>query len=207
MKLLPGEQVTFSEPADLGGAYEQFQFRSLSAICAGMGLPYWTVTGDLRQANYSSLRAGLVEFRQRVEQLQYTVLVPQLCRPVWHAWLRTAAMAGTIPGLTPRVLARDWADVSRVEWLAPKQAWVDPEKDAKAEVLEIQAGLKSRSQAVAERGYDVEDVDRQQAEDRQRERALGLAYGMAGAVPPQRSEPDQDEAGQGEAEPAREKAA
>lgn len=179
MKLLPGEQVTFSEPADVGGAYEQFQYRSLSAICSGMSLPYWTVTGDLRQANYSSLRAGLVEFRRRIEQLQHTVLVHQLCRPVWEMWLRTAIVAGAIPGLTPVLAARRWQEIALVDWLPPKNDWVDPQKDVQAEVLEIQHGLKSRSQAVAERGYDVENVDAEQAADRARERELGLVYGAA----------------------------
>ena len=45
--LLPGEDVTFSAPADVGGNYECFQFRTLLAVCAGLGVPYQAVTGDL----------------------------------------------------------------------------------------------------------------------------------------------------------------
>jgi len=72
--LLPGEDVKFSSPADVGGGYEAFQYRTLLAVSASLGLPYHLVTGDVRQANYSSLRAELVEFRRRIGQLQHGVM-------------------------------------------------------------------------------------------------------------------------------------
>ena len=94
--LLPGEDVKFSSPADVGGGYEAFQYRTLLSVSASLGLPYHLVTGDVRQANYSSLRAELVEFRRRVEQLQHGVITHQLCRPVWARWLETAVLAGAL---------------------------------------------------------------------------------------------------------------
>jgi capsid protein len=39
------------------------------------------------------------------------------------------------------------------------------------------AGLKSRTQALAERGYDAEQVDAEIAADKAREKALGLSFG------------------------------
>ena len=69
--LLPGEDVKFSSPADVGGGYEAFQYRTLLSVSASLGLPYHLVTGDVRQANYSSLRAELVEFRRRVAAVQW----------------------------------------------------------------------------------------------------------------------------------------
>ena len=86
--LLPGEDVKFSSPADVGGSYEAFQYRTLLAVSASLGLPYHLVTGDVRQANYSSLRAELVEFRRRVQQLQHGVIAHQLCRPSGRAGWR-----------------------------------------------------------------------------------------------------------------------
>ena len=94
--LLPGEDVKFSSPADVGGGFEAFQYRTLLAVSASLGLPYHLVTGDVRQANYSSLRAELVEFRRRVEQLQHGVIAFQLCRPVWQRWLDAAVLAGAL---------------------------------------------------------------------------------------------------------------
>lgn len=45
------------------------------AVAAGLGLPYELVSGDLEGVTYSSIRAGLIEFRCRVEQFQHNVVV------------------------------------------------------------------------------------------------------------------------------------
>jgi len=155
--LLPGEDVKFSSPADVGGGYEAFQYRTLLAVSASLGLPYHLVTGDVRQANYSSLRAELVEFRRRVEQLQHGVIAHQLCRPIWARWMEAAVLAGALdlPGFvsTP-------ARWRAVQWIPPRWDWVDPLKDIQAQVLAIDAGLLSRRKAVEATGYDIEEIDR-----------------------------------------------
>ncbi|MDZ4067441.1 MAG: phage portal protein, partial [Tabrizicola sp.] len=58
---------------------------------------------------------------------------------------------------------------------------IDPAKDAAAEILQIEAGLKSRTQAIAERGYDAEQVDREIAAERKREAELGLDFRRPGS--------------------------
>jgi lambda family phage portal protein len=171
--LLPGEDVKFSSPADVGGGYEAFQYRTLLSIAASVGLPYHLVTGDVRQANYSSLRAELVEFRRRVEQLQHGVIAHQLCRPVWARWMETAVLAGALdlPGYSsaPR-------RYRAVQWIPPRWEWVDPLKDIQAQVLAMEAGITSRRKVVEATGYDVEEVDRENATDAARVAALGLRY-------------------------------
>ncbi|OZA14296.1 MAG: hypothetical protein B7Y02_04780, partial [Rhodobacterales bacterium 17-64-5] len=42
-------------------------------------------------------------------------------------------------------------------------------------------GLKSRTQAIAERGYDAEQVDAEIARERDRERRLGLDFRRPGS--------------------------
>jgi len=171
--LLPGEDVKFSSPADVGGGYEAFQYRTLLSVSASLGLPYHLVTGDVRQANYSSLRAELVEFRRRVEQLQHGVVAHQLCRPVWARWLETAVLSGAleIPDF-----ARSPARYRPVNWIPPRWDWVDPLKDIQAQVLAMEAGIVSRRKVVQATGYDVEEIDRENATDAARVAALGLQY-------------------------------
>jgi Bacteriophage capsid protein len=166
--LLPGEDVTFSAPADVGGGYEAFQYRTLLAVSASLGLPYHLVTGDVRQANYSSLRAELVEFRRRIGQLQHGVIVHQLCRAVWRRWIDMAALSGAL-GADP-VAARP------VQWIPPRWDWVDPLKDIQAQVLAMEAGITSRRKVVEATGYDIEEVDRENATDATRAAGLGLSY-------------------------------
>ncbi|MEW5890351.1 MAG: phage portal protein [Pseudomonadota bacterium] len=174
-----GEDITFSQPADVGGSYEAFQYRTLLQISAALGLPYATLSNDMLKANYSNTRAALVEFRRRIEAFQYSVLVYQLCRPVWQRWLTAAALSGALALPNWRNRRREyWA----CEWLTPKWEWVDPLKDINAEIAAIGAGLKSRAQAVAERGVDIEQLDAEIAADRRREDSLGLRFGRD--VPP-----------------------
>jgi hypothetical protein len=66
-------------------------------------------------------------------------------------------------------------------WLPTKWDWIDPMKDASAEILQIESGLKSRTQAISERGYDAEQVDREIAAERKRELALGLDFRRPGS--------------------------
>jgi len=167
--LLPGEDVKFSSPADVGGGYEAFQYRTLLAVSASLGLPYHLVTGDVRQANYSSLRAELVEFRRRVQQLQHGVIAHQLCRPIWARWLETAQLAG-------RLDLPDPASARMVQWIPPRWDWVDPLKDIQAQVLAMEAGITSRRKVVEATGYDVEEVDRENAADAARTKQLRLRY-------------------------------
>ncbi|WP_428542683.1 phage portal protein [Profundibacter sp.] len=167
--LLPGEDIKFSSPADVGGGYEAFQYRTLLAISASLGLPYHLVTGDVRQANYSSLRAELVEFRRRIGQLQHGVMAHQFCRPVWTRWLEAAALSGAFD-------LPDMAKAKPVHWIPPRWDWVDPLKDIQAQLLGIEAGLMSRRKAVEATGYDIEEIDRENAADAERAAALGLHY-------------------------------
>lgn len=170
-ELEPGEDVKFTEPADVGGNYEAFERIQLLRIAAGLGLPYDMLTGDLSQTSYSSIRAGILSFRRLCEQIQYSVFIHQFCRPVWRAFLEQAVLTGKLDARDYQVNREEYL---AVEWHTPKWAWVDPEKDVNAEVKAIRAGLKSRSMSVNETGMDEEEVDRQIAKDNARADNLGL---------------------------------
>ena len=63
-----------------------------------------------------------------------------------------------------------------VQWIPPRWDWVDPLKDIQAQVLAIDAGLLSRRKAVEATGYDIEEIDRENAADAERAAGLGLGY-------------------------------
>ena len=178
VRLDPGEDVTVGQPADSGGTYEPFQYRTLLQISAALGIPYPYLANDMVKGNFSNSRLALIEFRRRVSAWQHAVTVYQLCRPVWARWMDAAVLSGALalPGYETnrsRLLTADW--------LPTKWDWVDPLKDANAEIAQIEAGLKSRTQAIAERGYDAEQVDREIAAEHARERALGLDFRRPGS--------------------------
>jgi lambda family phage portal protein len=155
LKRLPvGMDIKFNSPqqAQELGAYLRLQLRQLAA---GLGLPSHLLDGDLSDANYSSLRAGLLPFRQRVEQVQYGVLVPQLLAPIWRRVVAWGVLSGEIEAPDFETSPRNF----RAEWLPPAWGQVDPLKDVQATVAEMDAGLTSRRKAVAQRGWALEDLD------------------------------------------------
>lgn len=162
----PGYDIKMTSPEQAKDA-PAFVRLNLQAYAAGLGLPDFLVSGDLSNANYSSLRAGLLPFRQRVEQIQYHNIVPMLLAPIWRRWLATEIASGRLD--VPPDLG--------CEWIMPRQLQVDPAKDVAAVREMLALGLMSRSQAVAELGWDAATLDAEIAADRAREAALGLSFG------------------------------
>ena len=112
-----------------------------------MGLTYELLTGDLSQVNYSSIRAGLIEFRRRIEALQWQLLIPGLCQPVWRRFVAVGQATGALP---PGLIG--------AEWTAPRFEAVDPLKDVQADILAVRAGLMTLKEAIARQGYDPASV-------------------------------------------------
>ena len=113
-------------------------------------------------ANYSSLRAGLLPFRQRVEQIQYGILVPQLLRPIWRRVVTWGVLSGELAAPDFEANPRDYL---ACEWLPPAFMQVDPAKQVQADVAEMNAGLTSRRKLVAARGWALEGLDAEIAAD------------------------------------------
>lgn len=151
-RLPQGYDIKFHSPqhANETAAFLAFNIRMLAA---GLGLPTHFVDGDLSGANYSSLRAGLLPFRARCEQIQYHVIAPQLLNPVWR---RVHALS---------VLSGELDAIPAVEWLPPAWQQVDPLKAVQADVAELEAGLTSRRKLVAARGWSITDLDAEIAAD------------------------------------------
>lgn len=160
--LEPGKDVKFATPSSAGG-YTDYMRMQLHAVAAGVGLTYELLTGDLSQVNYSSIRAGLIEFRRRMEALQWQLLVPGLCQPVWQRFVAAAQAAGRLPE----------GDIT-ADWTAPRFEAVDPLKDIQADVLAVRAGVMTLKEAIARQGYEPAQVLAEIAATNAELDALGL---------------------------------
>ena len=157
-----GKSIEFSKPSGAGGVAEWNRVQ-LHMIAAGYRVPYALMTGDLSQANFSSNRAGLNEFRRMVDQMQWQMVIPMFCQPVWDWFCEAAFTAGLID--TPTV---------PVEWAPPKFESVNPKQDAETDLLEVRAGFTSRSAVISKRGYDPLEVAEEIAADNKVADDLGL---------------------------------
>ena len=177
-------------PPDPGANYGEFVYRQTSKACAAMGVPYLEATGDLRRAPYSAGRLGRMPFKRRIEQFQYLELVPQFLRPVWLAWLSDGLLRGTI--VLPRGSARTVEAYAKVNWMGPKWEYIEPYKDRQAEVLAIDNLLEARSDVIAQRGDDPDELDERIRDEQRREKRMGLVRPNA-KVEPAKADETEDE--------------
>lgn len=164
-----------------GQSFEQFdpkqptQQHSAFAKTVKMGLasaldvPYFYLAGDMEAVNFSSSRVGLDDARDIWKGLQ-DHLAATLCRPIFHAWLRSALLAGAIT-----LTEREYREVQNPNWRGRRWAYIDPTKDIAADAARLQNRLTTPSMIVAERdGHDYEDVLRRWDQDRKLAAGFGI---------------------------------
>jgi lambda family phage portal protein len=142
-------------------------------LAAGTGTTYEQLTGDLSRVNYSSIRAGLIEFRREVRMLVHTTIVPAFCRRVWVAFLRQAALAGAVE--LPE-FGTDPLGATSACWIPQGFDWVDPQKETAAARDSVRAGFRTRRSVILEQGDVPADVEAEFAEEQAAEKALGLIF-------------------------------
>jgi lambda family phage portal protein len=172
-QLFPGEGITFPSLPQAGD-FSSFISTQAHKFAAGINMTYEQVTMDLGGVNYSSIRAGLLEFRRACEQFQYNVIVHQFCEPVKQRWMKEAVLSGALK--LGNAYFDNPYDFENCEWVSPGWQWVDPLKEVQAAQTSVRCGFTSRARVVRESGLDPETVDNEQAVERQRAADLGTIY-------------------------------
>ena len=169
-----GTEMNMHTPATVGG-YAEYKRMELRSIAAGLGYTYELLSGDLSQVNFSSIRAGLIEFRRMIRGLQKRVFVPLFCEPIWEWFIATAILSGELPdGDYP------------VKWSPPRFEEVDRKKEAQADQLELLNRTNSRSAMIREGGRDPEEVFKELAAEQKMADDLGIV--LEPAAPASESE-------------------
>ena len=171
----PEEKIEFNTPPEPGAGFDDMERRFIAKACAAVGVPYAEVSGDLKNANFSSARIGRQPLRRSVERWGHATLNFQFNRPVWAAWLRLGMLAGQIS--LPRGASRQIEAYLPVNWLPPHWEYVNPLDDVKADEIAVANGFKPRGHVIAATGYSPEEVDAQIADDQGRQDRLKLRIG------------------------------
>lgn len=157
-----GKDIEFSQPAATG-SYDAYKTAMLHTIAAGFRVPHALLTGNLRGVNYSSSKIGIEAFKRTISALQWQVIIPMLCEPIWRWFLEAAYLAGKIDHMN-----------HEAEWSPPRMYSADPGRDVNAKLAEVRAGFRSLSSAIAETGYNPDDVLAEIASDNQKLDQLGI---------------------------------
>lgn len=177
--LLPiGVTATVMKAEHPSQSFGVFMKAVLRAIATGLGISHASLTGDLSDANYSSMRDGKLTERDRWRRAQRWLAV-QLYRRVFLRWLRMAALKGTVA-----LPSFDVARYAAHRWLPRGWAWVDPEKDIKAAALEIAYRLNTRTNVAGGNGRDFGEIAAEIAAEEELLAELNLlSVGAAPGIP------------------------
>lgn len=173
-----GEDIVFNTP-QLAANYDTFKKTHLQSVAVGVGMSYEQVSGDFSNANYSTMRGGMLEFWTGVDAYQWIDFVPAQDRK-WRWVMEAAWLRGLI----------DSYEVE-AEWQTPGRQSIEPDKDAIAEVMLARAGWVDEDDIIAAHGYHPETLRKKHEQNRLAREKYGIVsdadptkYAWRGAFPP-----------------------
>jgi len=166
--LAPGDSVDLNVAPRQASAFKDFTAILDQSMAADLGVFVGQMNGDYTGLNYSTLRGAFNEVWNFVTMQRADFRV-QAVQPIYICILDEAEDRGDfddlgfdIPPLWDNLQA--W---SRSNWVGPSRGHIDPEKEAKADIIAVRGGLSTRTDVLAARGIDIEDHYAQLAEEKQ----------------------------------------
>jgi len=171
-QLPPGVELDQFAPTHPTYAYSEFIKATLRGAAAGLLVSYANLGCDLRDVNYSSIRAGLIEERD-IWRVFQRWMIDSFYKPVYREWLLWAFMNERIP----YSYENNYERFLKVNWQPRGWVWVDPQKDIEASLKEIDNGLNSRSKILSENyGEDFEETLAQLAEEKRLAKEYDIVF-------------------------------
>jgi lambda family phage portal protein len=143
----PGEDIVFADPKRPASGFQSFISSIAKQIGAALEIPVDLLLKEFN-ASYSASRAALLEAWKSFRMYR-TWFVDDFCRPIYRIWMTEAVAIGRIqaPGFfTDPKIAAAWLGA---DWVGPSQGQLDPIKEINAEILAIQNGFTTYSDATA----------------------------------------------------------
>lgn len=172
----PGASAEFFDTKRPNPNAMPFVQGNLKGASAGFGLSYSSTSRDY-SGTYSSQRQELVENRPGYEA-GTMVLVAQMIRPTYETVVDWDALMEPVPADV------DPETIHDALFQGPPMIWIDPSREADAQLVLTQAGFTSRSAVIRSRGGNPEDIDQQRKADRDREEKLKLGQPLSPAKEP-----------------------
>lgn len=168
--LLPGEEIATIDSKRPNQGLEGFRQGQLRAVAGGTSTGYSSIAKDYN-GTYSAQRQELVE-----QSINYMTLreyfIERFVRPIWEDFVTYALVAGVV---RPPAGVNE-ATLLDAEFRGPSLPWIDPVKEITAEEKAVQAGFKSRSQVIRERGGNPDDIFEQIRREREEEAEAGVTF-------------------------------
>jgi len=168
-----GVNFTAFEPQYPSNEFEAFNKVILKGIASALGVSYTALSNDLEATSYSSIRQGALDERDNYRTMQ-ALMIDNLIRPVFQAWLTAAMEMGTIA----LPLARFDKFANSAQFRGRAWSWVDPQKEMTAAVMGMKNGILSIQDVASQYGKDVEELFSQIVRDRALAKQFGIEYAL-----------------------------
>lgn len=165
-----GETVKMFQGTDIGTNFGVLVEAELRKIATTADALYHQLTGDTSGLNYSSLIGMALQSRNRLEWLHNFIFIPLREKPIADSFKELAVL------YNPKVAT------AIPYFQLPRWRGYDDLKDAQADILELQNGLGTLPDKLAERGLTVEDI-LADMEERKVFKDFGIEWNTQGANP------------------------
>jgi len=174
-EMAPGKQLEAFNANVPNTEFFKHTMLVLSIIAVNLDMPVQMLLLDPTQTNFSGWRGAIDQARQRFRELA-DCIVRSLYRPVYlwklRDWLQTEPELRALTGATigPDGVARMSPEMSKAlsahDWIRPTYPYIEPKKDAEADVIRLDNRLTSPRRQTAERGGQWAVLSREISEDR-----------------------------------------
>jgi lambda family phage portal protein len=166
----PGEKpsaITANRP---GTTFEPFTKVIKKATAMAVGMPYPVLFKDTEGVNFAGFRSAMLD-AWRVFVHHRVWLGNGFCQPVYTMLQEEAYLRGA---LKVKNFYNNIYSLTRAEWRGAPKGDIEPIKAVQADVLAIQNNLKTRAEAIAERGGDIRTTMDQLQEEQEMMKERGL---------------------------------
>jgi len=175
------EQLRAEQPST---GYGDFKHEILNEIARCLSMPFNVAAGNSSGYNYASGRLDHQTYHKAIG-VERDVLGRTILDPILAAWRSEAVLLEDV--IPPRLRSTAWGHI----WMWPGHPHVDPNKEATAASIRLEAGLTTLADEYASQGKDWEQQLRQRA--REMELAAELGLEMLGAAVADAEDDEDDE--------------
>jgi len=186
--LWPGTKLKLMNAGSPGGVGDDFEMSLLRNLAASLGMTYEELAGDLRNTNYSSIRAGM-NMTQRTMMARKAMVADQFAHQCYIVWLEEELNNGRIEAMKGVTSAPNFYDglnkewYCRCEWLGSGHAQIDELKETQAAILRIEKGLSTYEIEIGKlHGTDYREHFHQVAKERGLLEELDVVFGESNAI-------------------------
>lgn len=208
--LPPGFDFKAHESKYPNEVFGPFVKTALQRVASGWRVSYHALANDLEGVNFSSIRSGTLDERDRwaSDQQWFIDILLKRVRAEWMV-MSVLSNAITLPNGSPLPSAK-FVNLAAHDWLGRRWEWVDPLRDMNARIAGVGAGLMAPQDLSAQMGRDFYDtmVKIKEAQDLAKQLGIVLpayeskrpAAAPAPKAATKESEPEDDEEEQDEEE-------